>query len=124
MSNLEIWERFADIDPKFTKGITGKDYSGTSPNAHYVIRCLTELFGPVGQGFGWRVVAESIDHFGDTAIHWCRIEFWHTGGMTTNTSLASMRSSATRKSRLNRSTQPQPATKSRRQSATHRTSRS
>lgn len=76
--NLQIWNRFADIDPKFTKQITGKDYGGTSPNAHYVIRCLTELFGPVGQGFGWRVVAESIDHFGDTAIHWCRIEFWHT----------------------------------------------
>lgn len=83
MDNLEIWNRFADIDPKFTKSISGKDYRGTSPNAHYVIRCLTELFGPVGQGFGWRVVAESIDHFGDTAIHWCRIEFWHTNRANT-----------------------------------------
>lgn len=78
MDNLKHWDRFADIDPKFTKGITGKDYSGTSPNAHYVIKCLTEMFGPVGEGFGWRVIAEQIDHFGDTAIHWCRIEFWHT----------------------------------------------
>lgn len=76
--NLRLWGQFEDIDPKFTKGITGKDYRGTSPNAHYVIRCLTEMFGPVGQGFGWRVIAESIDHFGETAIHWCRIEFWHT----------------------------------------------
>ena len=76
--NLSIWERFADIDPQFTKSITGKDYKGTSPNAHYVIKCLTQLFGPVGQGFGWRVLAEGIKAFGDTSIHWCRIEFWHT----------------------------------------------
>tara|TARA_R110000796_G_scaffold247754_1_gene373708 strand:- start:293 stop:958 length:666 start_codon:yes stop_codon:yes gene_type:complete len=76
--NLAIWDRFADIDPDFTKDITGKDYKGTSPNAHYITKCLTELFGPVGIGFGWRVLAESVDHFGDTAIHWCRIEFWHT----------------------------------------------
>lgn len=77
-NNRRLWDQFADIDPKFTKGITGKDYSGTSPNAHYVVQCLTDMFGPVGEGFGWRVVAEDIVTFGDTSIHWCRIEFWHT----------------------------------------------
>jgi hypothetical protein len=76
--NLEHWNRFADIDPKFTKPITGKDYSGTSPNPQYVIRCLTELFGPVGQGFGWHVVADGFQDMGETTLHWCRIEFWHT----------------------------------------------
>lgn len=76
--HMSIWNKHADIDPSMTKGITGKDYGGTSPNAHHVIWCLTDLFGPVGQGFGWRVVADAIEHFGDTAIHWCRIEFWHT----------------------------------------------
>lgn len=76
--NLTLWDQFADIDPKFTKAITGKDYKGTSPNAHYVVKCLTEMFGPVGQGFGWRILVEGIERFGDTAIHWCRIEFWHT----------------------------------------------
>jgi hypothetical protein len=73
--NLAHWNRFADIDPKFTKPITGKDYSGTSPNPQYVIRCLTELFGPVGQGFGWRVLSEGFELMGDTHLHWCRIEF-------------------------------------------------
>lgn len=76
--NLETWERFADIDPKFTKAITGKAYKGTSPNPQYVIRCLTELFGPVGQGFGWDVVAEDFTPLGDETLHWCRIRFWHT----------------------------------------------
>lgn len=78
MTNLHLWDKFADIDPKFTKAITGKPYRGTSPNPQYVIRCLTEMFGPVGQGFGWRVVSESFTPLGDEVLHWCRIEFWHT----------------------------------------------
>jgi hypothetical protein len=78
IENLKIWEEFADIDPQFTKAITGKQYKGTSPNPQYVIRCLTELFGPVGKGFGWRVLAEDFQPLGEKTLHWCRIEFWHT----------------------------------------------
>jgi len=74
--NLAMWNRFADIDPKFTKPISGRDYGGTSPNPQYVIRCLTELFGPVGKGFGWSVLAEDFKELGGTYLHWCRIKFW------------------------------------------------
>ena len=77
-AHLTLWNEFADIDPKFTKAITGKAYKGTSPNPQYVIRCLTELFGPVGMGFGWRVLAEEFVPLGTETLHWCRIEFWHT----------------------------------------------
>lgn len=80
MSNLDTWDRFADIDPKFTKPITGKPYKGTSPNPHYVIKCLTEMFGPVGVGFGWEVVAEGFQPMGEEMLHWCRIRFWHGDG--------------------------------------------
>lgn len=76
--NLKFWEAHADIDPKFTKPITGKAYRGTSPNPQYVVRCLTEMFGPVGQGFGWDVVAEEFTPLGPEVLHWCRIRFWHT----------------------------------------------
>lgn len=75
--NLATWNRFADIDPAFTKPITGKAYKGTSPNPQYVIRCLTELFGPVGEGFGWEVVQEGFMPLGDEILHWCRVRFWH-----------------------------------------------
>lgn len=74
--NLDIWNRFADIDPKFTKPITGRDYGGTSPNPQYVIMCLTEMFGPCGKGFGWSVLAEDFKEMGGTYLHWCRIRFW------------------------------------------------
>ena len=76
--NLRHWKRFDDIDPKYTKPITGKAYKGTSPNPQYVIRCLTEIFGPVGEGFGWDVVAEEFTPLADEVLHWCRIRFWHT----------------------------------------------
>lgn len=75
--NLRYWDRFANIDPAYTKPITGKAYRGTSPNPQYVIRCLTEMFGPVGSGFGWDVVAEDFTPMGDEVLHWCRIRFWH-----------------------------------------------
>ena len=79
MSNhLDLWNRFADIDPAFTKPITGKDYMGTSPNPHYVIQCLTEMFGPVGVGFGWEVEQDEFTPIGEEVLHWCRIRFWHT----------------------------------------------
>jgi hypothetical protein len=74
--NLSIWNRFADIDPKFTKPISGRDYGGTSPNPQYVIMCLTEMFGPCGKGFGWSVLAEEFKEMGGTYLHWCRIRFW------------------------------------------------
>ena len=77
-ANLDLWEAHADIDPAFTKAITGKAYKGTSPNPQYVIKCLTEMFGPVGQGFGWEVLAEDFTPLGEEILHWCRIRFWHT----------------------------------------------
>ena len=78
MGNLDLWNKHADIDPAFTKPITGKAYKGTSPSPQYVIRCLTDMFGPVGQGFGWDVTAEGWQPLGDEVLHWCRIRFWHT----------------------------------------------
>lgn len=83
MDNLRHWNAYADIDPAFTKPITGKPYKGTSPNPQYVIRCLTDLFGPVGEGFGWDVVAEAFEPMGEEVLHWCRIKFWHTSRANT-----------------------------------------
>ena len=77
--NMKVWNAHADIPPKMTTDIVGKDYKGTSPNPQYVIQCLTNLFGPVGLGFGWRIVAEGFNEFQNgEVLHWCRIEFWHT----------------------------------------------
>jgi hypothetical protein len=77
-NNLELWSAHADIPPSETKPITGKAYKGTSPKPHYIMYCLTDMFGPVGVGFGWDVVAEEFLPIGEEVLHWCRIKFWHT----------------------------------------------
>lgn len=76
MGNLDLWNKVDDIDPKFTKAITGRDYQGTSPNPQYLIKLATEHLGPVGKGFGWEVLADGFERLGDTVLHWCRIRFW------------------------------------------------
>lgn len=76
MGNLDLWNAVDDIDPKFTKPISGRDYSGTSPNPQYLIKLATEKLGPVGHGFGWTVTADGFQQMGDNYLHWCRIRFW------------------------------------------------
>ena len=76
--NLKLWNTWADIDPKYTKKITGKPYQGTSPSPQYVIKCLTDMFGPIGVGWGLHVKAEGFTPLADEILHWCRVEFWHT----------------------------------------------
>lgn len=93
--NLNLWAKHADIDPAFTKPITGKAYKGTSPNPQYVIRCLTDMFGPVGQGFGWDVVAEDFTPLAGETLHWCRIRFWHTDRANTFDSYGQTKASYT-----------------------------
>lgn len=75
--NLQIWNDRKNIDPNFTKPISGRDYTGTSPDPQEIIRMLTEEFGPAGRGFGWSVIQEDFTPLGsETVLHWCRIDFW------------------------------------------------
>jgi len=53
--NLAAWNVLRPVDRKFTKPITGKTYKGDSPNPTYIIMKLTELFGPIGQRWGFEV---------------------------------------------------------------------
>lgn len=55
--NLALWNDFSATDPAYTKAFNrGGGFSGTAINAAYVIRKLTEKFGPCG--VGWRLVRE------------------------------------------------------------------
>lgn len=90
MTNLRFWEKLETTDPKFVKPITGKSYKGNSPHPTWLVKRLTEVFGPVGHGFGWEVIFEQyvegqphrIMVSADTAqivrelMHELRILFW------------------------------------------------
>lgn len=76
--NLKLWDSLTMTDPKHVKPITGKQYKGDSPKPHYVIKRLTEAFGPIGIGWGYNVVDEHISSFApDEHLHICRIAFWY-----------------------------------------------
>lgn len=78
--NMEIWKANQTTDPAAVKAITGRQYQGTSPSPQYLLAKATAQFGPVGLGFGWRVLAEHWRSYGDTTLHTCRIEFWWRDG--------------------------------------------
>lgn len=53
----ELWLRLEKTDPHYTKAFTGKGgFSGTAINGTYIIKRLTEEFGPCGSG--WKFVLD------------------------------------------------------------------
>ena len=59
MSNLAIWERVQQTDPLYTKPFhRGGGFSGVSINATYNIKKATEVFGPMGIGWGIEIGSE------------------------------------------------------------------
>ncbi|RRO02414.1 exodeoxyribonuclease VIII-like protein [Pectobacterium aquaticum] len=58
--NLNIWKRVQRTDPRYTKPLAGAGFEGTSINSEYMIMRATEIFGPVGSGWGYRVLEEKM----------------------------------------------------------------
>jgi hypothetical protein len=77
-SNLKIWEKVQRTDPKRTKPFKGAGgFSGTAINATYLAQRATEVFGPMGLGWGMNIIEEKILDFGDDKIHSLRGELWY-----------------------------------------------
>lgn len=68
-NNMELWDAVSKSDPKYLKKISFGSRSFTAIDPQYQVRCATQAFGPVGQGWGWinetRFVTMSN---GDTAV--------------------------------------------------------
>lgn len=56
--NMKIWRSVMRTDPRYTKDLAGAGFEGTSINAEYMIMRATEIFGPVGTGWGYEVVED------------------------------------------------------------------
>lgn len=79
--NTVLWDSICKTDPAHTSEIKGKDYKGTSPKPHWLVRRATEVFGPCGLGWGFSVIDERVERFGDVdSIHIARVEFWYKQG--------------------------------------------
>lgn len=77
MSNTALWDSVCKTDPKEVKAITGKTYSGNSPKPYYIVRRLTETFGPCGSGWGFEIKEQDYKTFGDTTIHVALVKLWY-----------------------------------------------
>lgn len=88
--NMRIWEKVKTTDTTYTKKAEVGGQKITSLNGTAMIMKATEVFGPVGIGFGWSVVEERFDQGsemvageGDKRIvlgvelnHTIKIKFW------------------------------------------------
>jgi hypothetical protein len=59
--NLSIWSQVEKTDTRFTKEAKVGGQNITSLNGTAMIMKATEVFGPVGIGFGWKVIEERFD---------------------------------------------------------------
>lgn len=70
--NLSIWNAVSTTDPDSTKKVTQRG-GFTAIDAYSQIHAATAQFGPVGKGWGWRIL--SMTEHGNTLV--VRIWFWH-----------------------------------------------
>lgn len=59
-ANLDIWKRVMRTDPRYTKPIEGSGFIGTSINSEYMFMRATEVFGPIGTGWGYTIIEEKM----------------------------------------------------------------
>lgn len=88
--NMQIWDRVEKTDTRYTKDAKVGGQQITSLNGTAMIMKATEVFGPVGIGFGWSVLEERFDKGAEMFVgegdkraslgfelnHTVKIKFW------------------------------------------------
>jgi len=78
MDNMELWRSVSVTDPAAVKKITGKSYQGNSPKPYWIIQRATEVFGPVGIGWGVTVKSERFERMSETdVLHVATVSVWY-----------------------------------------------
>lgn len=90
-TNMHIWEKVSTTDTRYTKAAEVGGQKITSLNGTAMIMKATEMFGPVGIGFGWSIIEERFDEgsemvsgegdkrlvLGRELNHTIKIRFWY-----------------------------------------------
>lgn len=86
--NMALWDSVFKTDPSFTKTANLDGHPVTSIAGQYMVQRATEAFGPVGIGWGWKVMEERYDLgpeirskdgqqvLGVTSNHVIRLQLW------------------------------------------------
>lgn len=76
--NMKLWKSVCVTDPAEVKPITGKQYKGNSPKPYWIVRRLTEEFGPCGIGWGFTILGERFERFGESeSLHVATVRLWY-----------------------------------------------
>jgi hypothetical protein len=77
-TNIALWNEAFMTDPKAVKPITGKSYKGNSPKPFWLIERATQVFGPVGIGWGCTVKSERFERMSETdVLHVAVVSVWY-----------------------------------------------
>ena len=78
MENKKLWDSVKVTNPSAVKPITGKPYKGNSPKPYWLIERATEVFGPIGIGWGVTVKSERFERISDTdVLHVAVVSVWY-----------------------------------------------
>jgi hypothetical protein len=78
MNATALWDSVCKTDPAHVKEITGKQYKGNSPKPYYIVRRLTETFGPCGIGWGLIILNERMERLSETdMLHVAVVRLWY-----------------------------------------------
>jgi len=60
--NLKLWDSFGKTDPKYTKAANVDGNKLTSLDGVYMVSLVTESLGPIGEGWGYKVIEDRMDN--------------------------------------------------------------
>ena len=60
--NLKLWDSFGKTDPKYTKAANVDGNKLTSLDGVYMVKLATEALGPIGKGWGYRILEDRMDN--------------------------------------------------------------
>ncbi len=75
--NMRIWEQVERTDPSATSEVKGKGFKATSINPMYLIKKATEVFGPMGKGWGVTGEESITETIGTTTLYSERVALWY-----------------------------------------------
>lgn len=76
--NLELWNALSKTDPKHTKPFNRSGgFKGTAIKPIWVIRQLTDRFGPAGTGWGVNEPKFEVVHADGEILVYCTVSAWH-----------------------------------------------
>jgi hypothetical protein len=78
MANTALWDALGKTDPNHTKGFNrAGGFKGTAIKPIWILRKLTEQFGPAGQGWGVNEPTFQVVPAEGEILVYCTVSCWH-----------------------------------------------